>query len=129
LAERQALELQQAAVWTERRAALRERAYRVAERLIEKAEDILAMPLLRKKIERGKGPEGIEEAVILEPVRFSIRDAGSMAVNGMDLAKWAAGLLDKTLPDDDKAATETELDGVDDEELLRRLSARFGLGR
>jgi hypothetical protein len=69
--------------WESRRQERRERNYELATRLADRADAMLAQPLMRSK---GKGPNG---EIIVEPAGWNQRDIALIAKMSADLAEMA----------------------------------------
>jgi hypothetical protein len=77
------------AEWEERRRSLREREWETAQAGINKVEDMLKVPIMRQTVRDGQ--------TIIEPAKWSFRDAIAILVESSALARKAIGMDDEQL--------------------------------
>lgn len=97
--------------WTKRRQSVAEEGWTTAEKLIEKAKEILAAPTFEREITREvESPDGrtIIQEITLQPVRFSLRDAAYMIEVANKLqrlsAEMATSIVETITPESRAAA-------------------------
>jgi hypothetical protein len=83
--------------WQERQRAHRDRQWKLADQMMDKAETILKMPLVRTRVEKNGG------TTVIEPVKVRAADAARLSSVANDLAKEAI----------EDARRESEASGVD----------------
>jgi hypothetical protein len=83
--------------WAERSRAHRERQFKLADQMMDKAETILKMPVVRTRVETNGG------TTVIEPVKIRAADAARLSSVANDLAKEAI----------EDARRESEASGVD----------------
>ncbi len=88
-----------AALWERRKRDRAERAYRIGEKMVARAEEMIAMPLTRKRLDRdGK-------TIVVEPSKWTLATACGMVKDGLMLQKLAQD--DSLEPDDFDPMTAT----------------------
>src|SRR5690606_19776546 len=92
------------AIWHERQAKVRDRAWSISEKMLERAEQMLALPLIEQVTEKdGK-------TVIIRPARWTMDSIPRMVTAAQDLAKLSQGMDLKRLLD--------EIEAMDDDTLI-----------
>lgn len=94
--------------WVARREEERERAWGFANKLIERAEQMLSFPLATVEKVSNTRREGtniiVEERTIIQPVRWSQRDIAQFAETASKMARLAAGM------ETERAALDIDMD-------------------
>ncbi len=104
--------------WKRRRDELRDREWETAQRLIDKAEQMLKIPLVERTVESPDGP------TVLKPARWGMADAAKLAETASKLGRLAAEMeTDRTTVDVSRSVKE-----LSDEELANIIRGGGGAG-
>lgn len=80
---------EEAARWSERARQLKEQEWEMSEKLLAKANDMLAFPVTQKTV-RKRGANG-EEITVIQPAKWNLSDAARMVDLAAKLRRMAAG--------------------------------------
>lgn len=122
-------EQKRAEVWAQRRIDIREEAWGLALGLIERAQEIMELPVTRKTekeelvkeevdAERGVIVQFITRNVVIEPLGIRARDSALIGRIAVEMARLAAGLSGHT------PLTDEDLSKYSEDELRRIASGR-----
>lgn len=105
-----------AVTWAQRRSNYRELEWTLAGELIQKAKEILALPVTEQKIERDTlSEDGTQRhtVIIIKPVKVNPRDAAVILKTASELARLSAGM------ETEKKLLSIDVRGGDEERLLK----------
>jgi hypothetical protein len=122
---REAAEVVEAQTWARRRAKLLEEEFEIGQKLIEKARQMLQMPIVEVKrevvVERhNDGRDKIVQLSVLRPVRFTMSDAGRMFMLADKLIRLSLGMPTQVIGEDkfEETPPAGEAERLTDEELV-----------